>query len=182
MEVAAADSQAKRRLSRMLSMNVSTLEHLLADNRRDFLIAASRTTALDRRQAAWKRIKRRRRKGVLLVEELGVRTSVLEPRVRELTEIGSLMSRLKSSLEKAQKRHGPREAAPPGELTDLRRQLHRLMRRAGESCTTLSRRVERLRAWKSRHDERNESCVKGISDWWCPSSSVMPDEVFPFLI
>ena len=46
-EVSATNSSGKRRLTQMVTMNLVTLEHLLSENRRDFLLVASRHATPD---------------------------------------------------------------------------------------------------------------------------------------
>ncbi len=116
----------------MVTMNLVTLEHLLSENRRDFLLVASRHATPERRHRIWRRMGRRRCKAVRLVEELDMRANLVRPWVNALAAIAASMRRLKSEIQQADAR------GANGEASDARRQLHQLMRLTGDSCFTLT--------------------------------------------
>ncbi len=155
LEVSAANSLAKQQLAAAVTLNVPTMEHLLATNRQDFLVAASRHAASRARRSAWQRIGRRRQKGVRLAQELCVRASLLRPSVEALSEIARGMPQLKSAIQQADEQGAVCEAAT------CRRQLHQLMRRTGESCCTLTGRVTRLKLWQARYDGAQQQLCEG---------------------
>ncbi len=155
LEVAATDTVEKRRLLNVLTLNLKTLKELLASNRADFLVAAGRETARVDRQAAWRRIQRRRAKGARLVEELRVRPGLLRPWVAHIDAISVRMSELRSSIEVA-KQQGDSDT-----VRSSRQQLHRLMQRTGESSRTLARRTQRVRNWQQEHDAAQQRLCEG---------------------
>ncbi len=154
LEVSLANLPAKRELARMIPLHLRTIAHLLAENRRDFLVAASRRTAASVRRRAWQRIGRRRRKGARLILELGVRANLLRPWVEELSGILHLMRQLKSAIP-------ANEKAASRETDGLRRQLHQLMRRTHESCSTLARQISVLQAWQAHFDNAQRQLCEG---------------------
>ncbi len=155
LEVAAADTVAKRRLARMLPLNLRTLERLLAENRKDLQVAAARDTALEDRQAAWTRMRRRRAKGARLVEELGLRMALMQPWVDQLDALAVRMRTLRTSIDDAVTR------GASNEVRRLRSQLHRLMQRTGEGCRTLERRMRRVRKWQQEHHAARQLLCEG---------------------
>ena len=58
--------------------NLRTLDVLLKRNKHDYRVALGRTYPKKRRQEAWTRLSRRRRRAVRLVEELGLRSQKIE--------------------------------------------------------------------------------------------------------
>ena len=155
LEVAATDTVAKRRLDRMLMLHLPTLEHLLAQNRKDFLIVASHTEALDERQATWRRMQRRRAKAARLVEELAVRPALLRLWAGRLDAISKRVRKLRSAVDGAT-RHGASD-----EVRSLRHQLHQLMQQTGESCRTLERRMQRVQDWREEHNDAQQALCEG---------------------
>ncbi|MHB8971998.1 MAG: sigma-70 family RNA polymerase sigma factor [Pirellulaceae bacterium] len=155
LNVATADMVAKRRLAGMLAIQHKTLTHLLAQNRCDFPVLTSRRTAPVERRAAWRRIVRRRRKGALLITELGLRCSVLRPIVTELEAVGAPMRRLHERLH----RDSPRLRMDGSGLG--RRELYHLMRSVGESPATFARRLARLQILRAEFEQARQQLCEG---------------------
>ncbi len=155
LEVAAADTVEKRRLAQMLPLNLHTLDRLLAENAKDFRIAASQSSSSRQRQEAWTRMRRRRAKGARLVEELGLRAVLMRPWVDQYESMGARMRMLTTSIKNAQERDAD------DEVRRLRMQLHRLMQRTGESWRTLERRMVRIRRWQREHHHARQLLCEG---------------------
>src|SRR5687768_4563745 len=73
VQVSVTDRLEKDQILGRLPHNLKCLEILLKRNRKDFLLAMSKSAAKTKRKIAWVRLSRRRRKCVRLVEELGLR-------------------------------------------------------------------------------------------------------------
>src|SRR5262245_34960457 len=86
VQVSVTDRLEKDQILGRLPHNLRTLEILLKRNRRDYLVALSRKQSKNKRQAAWTRLSRRRRRAVRLVEELGLRTQRIEQMIRTLED------------------------------------------------------------------------------------------------
>ena len=147
IEVSVTDAAEKKRIMRRLVPNLETLSHLLASNGEDFRLAISRTAANDQRRAAWRRLVRRRRRAVRLVEELNLRTQRLQPLLAKLQEICERMKILREQLECA--KHGTALMANPHEL---RAELRYLMRTSLESPSTLDRRIKQVARLEADYD------------------------------
>jgi RNA polymerase primary sigma factor len=130
-----------------LPVNLRTLEHLLRQNRVDFRVAVDRRRGLAERRAAWRRLIRRRRKGVRLVEELGLRTPRLLPLFKQLCAVSARMDELQRQLrDPSAQRHAPTAADAP------RQELVRLMQGVLETPATLRRRVQRTLQRQQQYD------------------------------
>jgi RNA polymerase primary sigma factor len=79
VEFAAPRGLEKGQIVGRLPHNVKTLEEILKRNRLDFRIAFRKSHSRSERQLAWRRLVRRRRRAVRLVQELGLRIEHLLP-------------------------------------------------------------------------------------------------------
>jgi RNA polymerase primary sigma factor len=147
IEVSVTDAAEKKRTMRRLPPNVATLSQLLTTNADDFRVVISRSTALAQRRAAWRRMVRRRRRAVRLVEELNLRTQRLQPLLGSLQEISLRMNALVEQLAEAQ-----RGAYVLADTHAMRAELRYLMRASLESPTTLRRRIARIDRLQKDYD------------------------------
>jgi RNA polymerase primary sigma factor len=100
VQVSVTDHLEKEQILGRLPHNLKTLEVLLKRNRRDYRIALASSTLMARRKEAWRALGRRRRKAVRLVEELGLRTQRLEPRIDDLAKFSRRVDDLRSEIER----------------------------------------------------------------------------------
>ncbi len=140
IEVSVINLREKRRLTALLGPNLHTLKNLSLRNRRDFAVSICKRRPLKERRQAWRRLLRRRRRMVRLVEELILRTKRLQPIFDNLEQICQRMEQLRSQIEQA------RSARCHQAVVSLRAELCRLMRMTYESPATLKRYIQRTRA------------------------------------
>ena len=157
IEVSVTNTTEKRNIMRRLGPNLATLRHLLAENRRDFLIAISRRQPPKARQNAWRRLVVRRNKAVRLVEELNLRTNRLQPLFDKLQEISLRMNICKRQMEEAS-RFG---SAGGRTLDELKSELRYLMRITFESPYTLARRVSCTHNYRLSYDAAKRGLSAG---------------------
>ena len=138
MEVSVVNIREKKRLLKVLEPNVRTLDHIMADNRKDFAIAVRKGRPIKERRAAWRRLIARRSRAVRLIEELGLRTQRLQPILEKVKQILRQMEETHADLRLLK---GPSHAARRAEL---KKELCRLMRITLESPGTLRRRINRI--------------------------------------
>ncbi|MFO0868487.1 MAG: sigma-70 family RNA polymerase sigma factor [Pirellulales bacterium] len=98
VQVSVTDRLEKDQILGRLPHNLRTLEVLLKRNHRDYIVALSKSEAPARRQQAWVRLGRRRRKAVRLVEELGLRTQRIEQMIRTLDDFSRRVDELKTKI------------------------------------------------------------------------------------
>ena len=151
MEVSVVNIREKRRLIKVLGPNLATLDHIVADNRRDFAVAIRKGRPIKQRRAAWQRLIARRGRAVRLVEELGLRTQRLAP----------VLDRLKQVLRQMEDMHGEirgraaRSGSPAVAVRRARRarkELCQLMKITLESPRTLRRRIDRISALAAEYE------------------------------
>jgi RNA polymerase primary sigma factor len=147
IEVSVTDATAKKRLSGLLPPNMKTLAHLLRMNHADFRMAISKSLSRQERQAAWRRLVRRRNKAVRLIEELNLRTQRLQPLLERLRQISKRMNVL---LEQITELRGDRAQAD--RVAELRKELRYLMRVTLESPSTLRRRISMIADRQKHYD------------------------------
>ena len=137
IEVSVTNKEEKKRIMLRLVPNLKTLKHLLALNHGDFVAAVSKSNPMKERRLAWQRLIKRRNKCVMLIEEMNLRYSRLQPLFEQLEEINDRMQQLREQIEEAKTTGfvGARS------LEDLRTELHFLMHQTFETPATLGRRV-----------------------------------------
>jgi RNA polymerase primary sigma factor len=147
VDVSVTDAAEKKQILALLGPNLTTLDHLLEQNRRDFLTVISKSTPIAERRAIWKRLLKRRHKAIRLVEELRLRTQRLQPLVETLDQISRRMTHVAREI----KLLGGR---PENEqlVAKYRKELRYLMRITLESPTTLTKRSARTTAYRAGYD------------------------------
>lgn len=138
IEVSVTNKEEKRRIMLRLVPNLKTLKYLLAQNHTDYVTSVSKSNPMKERRAAWKRLIKRRNKCVMLVEEMNLRYSRLQPLFEQLEEINSRMLQLREDIDEAK----VTGSVGARSLQDLRTELHFLMHQTFETPATLDRRVQ----------------------------------------
>ena len=147
VEVSVTNVRGKRHIQGLLGPNLRTLRHLLRQNRRDFMIAISKSRPKRERRVAWRRLVTRRVKAVRLVEELGLRTQRLQPLWEKLQQISQRMDVLSAELADVRSRR-----TAPDRVAEIRKELRYLMRITLESPSTLRRRIARTTGLQQQYD------------------------------
>ncbi|WP_417848515.1 sigma-70 family RNA polymerase sigma factor [Thalassoglobus sp.] len=88
------ENTKKEQILGRMPVNLPTLKHLLAENRKDFELTMSEKATDDQKKAARSRMVLRRRKMCSLAEELSVRTHRLQPVYKRMQQIGDRMNEL----------------------------------------------------------------------------------------
>jgi RNA polymerase primary sigma factor len=148
VDVSVTDAAEKKKILALLPPNLHTLRHMLQQNRSEFRLVIDRHAKKAERLAAWKRLVRRRRRAVRLIEELMLRTNRLQPLLDKLNEISQRMTLLSEQIEDI------KQIAPKApELATIRKELRYLMKITLESPTTLRKRVARIKQYQFNYDE-----------------------------
>ena len=156
IEVSVVDVREKSRLLKVLTPNLRTLNHLMLQNKRDFMLAVNRRQPTAQRRLAWRRLLNRRAKAVRLVEELGLRTQRLQPLLEKLEKISQRMEVIRQQL-----------AAPCRDEEDLaraaalRKELCHFMRTTQESPATLRRRLARISGLAKQYEAAKRDLSAG---------------------
>ena len=146
VDVAVTDMGEKHRLMSRLGPNLNTLRQLLRLNKRDYMIAIARSHPPLERRGAWRRLIRRRYRAVRLVEELRLRTEVLNRWFEQLNQISLRMQSLQQRLQAP-------SGAPGDEMSReaWRSELHALMRTSLDSPATITWRQQRTEQYRWRY-------------------------------
>ncbi|MFV1964919.1 MAG: RNA polymerase sigma factor RpoD/SigA [Pirellulaceae bacterium] len=148
IEMPVRNAEHRKRAMDLATRHLATLDGLLAENRVDFCLAASRHHTTEERSAAAKRMRRRRQRARQLLLELDLRWAFLEETLRSLLRVGRTARRLQQQIANQ----------PQSENHDrarhLRPALRKTLRRAGESPARLSRRSKHLHDLQ-QHYERD---------------------------
>jgi RNA polymerase primary sigma factor len=147
MEVSVVNIREKKRLTKVLEPNVRTLDHIMAENRKDFAIAIRKGRPMKQRRAAWRRLIARRSRAVRLIEELGLRTQRLQPILEKVKQILRQMEEMYAEIRRLKGK--PAEAQ---ERAALKKELCRLMKITLESPQTLRRRIDRINGLASEYE------------------------------
>ncbi len=144
IEVSVTNRLEKKRILMRLGPNLTTLRHLLAQNRQDYMFAVNRRHPRKLRHDAWRRLVVRRNKCVRLIEEMNLRFSRLYPVFLRLRALNDRMQALYTMLHNAQ--------IAPAQRAELRNELVCLMRQTHETPRTLQRKISATLEWQTRHD------------------------------
>ena len=150
------DRLEKDQILGRLPHNLRTLEVLLRRNRRDYRLALSRSQAKSQRRGAWRRLGRRRRRAVRLVEELGLRTQRIEPMIRTLDEFSRRVDRLQVQLEEQK-----RTKAPQAERDPLLAEFRSILLATQETPTSLRNRVRFLKSVYAEYQQAKQELSEG---------------------
>lgn len=139
VQVTASAGLDKPRILARLSQNLQTLEALLERNAEAFEQARTSKGSKHVRRTAWRQLAQGRRRAVLLVEELGLRTDWFERRLPALVEMGDRVAALRNEL--AQLEH---DGAPRATQAAVHAELSHLLNEVQHSPAGFARRISRI--------------------------------------
>ena len=155
LDVSVTDAARKTDIASRLEPNLETICQLLRGSRRDFALAVHARRPQRPRRAAWRRVVRRRRKAVQLIEELRIRIDKLEPLSRRLSNAHQSVLGLKRRLDRARRRGSDDYASR------LHAELAEKMGVIGDSTATLTRRIRRIQRYKHEYDAARRRLTAG---------------------
>jgi RNA polymerase primary sigma factor len=140
VKVSLTERLTKEQIMGRMPQNLATLNSLMDANAEDFNRLINKRTPRDARIASRKRFLARRRRCLLLVEELSLRTRRVQGTMRQLEDIADRMDFLRRRLQELKTR-----PAMMDERASLRRELRDLMVLTQESPRSLRARCEVMR-------------------------------------
>ena len=156
VQVSVTDRLEKEQILGRLPHNLRTLEVLLQRNEDDYRIATSKSERPALRRQAWHRLGNRRRRAVMLIEELGLRTQRIEPMIAALEDFSERVDELQQQLKKMKKDRAPLEQRKP-----LLIEYRNILRMTQESPTSLRHRVNDLKKIYSRYQRAKRGLSEG---------------------
>ncbi len=148
IEVSVTNAAEKKAIMKRIVPNVRTLQHLLSQNRADYMTAINKQVPMRQRRAAWRNLVVRRNKAVRLIEEMNLRTGKLQPLFDKLRRASSRMQEIRTLLADKKKLESP--GLPS--IAELKSELRYLMRLTFETPKTLDRRVHRCGIYRDDYD------------------------------
>ncbi len=156
LKVSLTERLTKPLIQARMPLNLPVLHHLSDANRRDFFRLISRRTTPEQRAEARKRFLRRRRKMLVLAEELSLRTRRIQAVMRQMEEAGRRMAELRGRL-----RHMVCNPATRTKRNNLLRELRGLMAATQETPESLARRCETIRRQYQDYEETKRALAGG---------------------
>ena len=156
VQVSVTDCLEKEQILGRLPHNLRTLEILLQRNEEDYRLATSKSAKPVLRKAAWNRLGQRRRRAVMLIEELGLRTQRIEAMITPLEEFSRRVDELKKQLGQMKK-----DRRPLSERKPLLVEFRNILRMTQETPASLRHRVNYLREVFSRYQQAKRGLSEG---------------------
>lgn len=140
IKVSLTERLTKEQVSGRMPLNLTTLDRLIDENRRDFQSIVKRSTPESVKAVARQSYQRRRLKSLVLVEELSLRSRRVIPLMRQLEQYSQRMDYLQTKIRELRT-----SGTQPMELERCRRELRHLIMTTQESPRSLRSRVEEFR-------------------------------------
>ena len=156
VQVSVTDRLEKEQILGRLPHNLETLDILLERNAEDYRIATSKSEKPARRQQAWENLAKRRRRAVMLVEELGLRTQRIEPHIATLEQFSARVDELRALLDQMKK-----DRRPASERKPLIIEYRNILRITQETPTSLRNRVNYLKEVYSKYQRAKRGLSEG---------------------
>jgi RNA polymerase primary sigma factor len=156
VQVSVTDRLEKEQILGRLPHNLATIEQLLKDNRRDYLLALNKTEKKAARRDAWKRLGRRRHRAVRLIEELGLRTQRLEALIAEFEQYGARANKLKSQIDSHKRAKKPADARE-----ELLKEYRAILMATQETPKSLKNGVKFLKKTYSEYQQAKRELSEG---------------------
>lgn len=137
IKVSLTECLTKEQILARMPHNLATLAHLMQQQRRDFALLISTSTAPEEKRTARRRYLRNRSKCLQLVEELSLRTRRVQPLIKQLIEFSRKMDEIRGRLAEIEN-----DPAAKEQRADLRRELRDLLMLTLESPSSLRRRCD----------------------------------------
>jgi RNA polymerase primary sigma factor len=156
VKVSVTENLEKDQILGRMPHNLSTLDHLIKCNERDFrAYIRCRDDKRGRRHLRLE-LKDRRRKAVTLVEELSIRTQKVQPLMRRLEQAANRMYEILPQLEDHRRGRGNKE-----DRANLQKELKDLMFTTWETPESLRRRVELMNARFKEYEQAKRELSGG---------------------
>ena len=152
IKVSLTERLTKEQIQARMPHNLPLLQHLMAQQRRDFATLISKKSTTEEKAVVRTRYIRTRDKMLVLVEEMSLRTRRVQPLIRQLEDTSRRMDDLKRQLAELRA-----TGAPADKINSIRHELRVHMQSTLESPASLRRRVKLLRGqYKQFEDAKRE--------------------------
>ena len=156
VQVSVTDRLEKEQILGRLPHNLRTLDILLQRNLEDYAIAMSKSHKMSERRDAWRRLGRRRKRAVKLVEELGLRTQRIELMIRTIEDFSTRIDELQAQIQTMKK-----DRRPMAERKPLLIEYRNLLCATQETPTSLRNRIQFLKDVYTRYQHAKRGLSEG---------------------
>ena len=156
VKVSLTERLTKEQILARMPYNLRTLAHLMQENKRDFCRLINRRTPPQERATCRTRFIRGRRKTLILVEELSLRTRRVQAMMRQMEEIAQRMRVLRARIRQPADR-----PQAPWDRQRLRSELRELMVLTQDSPTGLHKRCGKMRDQYQDYEEAKRQLSSG---------------------
>lgn len=151
IKVSLTENLTKEQIQQRMPHNFRTMNYLVRENEKDFNIQINKNVSNAERSAARTRFLSRRKKLVILIEELSLRSRRISPLIREMRKFSDRINWLKTQLTNSE--------ISSVERRRFRSEYIRLIRLCHESPTSLQNRVEAC----EKHFQEFENAKRHLS-------------------
>ena len=155
MKIAATERLSKEQIQSRMPANLKTLAALLESMTADFELLVRKSTPAKTRQQARTRFLQRRRRALVLVEEMSMRTRRVHALMKQLEKISERMDTIRSLLSST------KSNILPGRRIMLRNELRQLILTAQESPRSLRNRVKLMKTRLAAYDQAKCDLSRG---------------------
>jgi RNA polymerase primary sigma factor len=152
VKVSLTERLTKEQILARMPHNLKTLSHLLDENQEDFQKLISKRIGAEERAECRQRFLRRRRKTLVLVEELSLRTRRVQAMMLQMEDISRRMGVLRDKIHRATDRD---------RRANLRREFRDLMVLTQESPRGLAKRCLRMRGQYQDYEDAKRQLSSG---------------------
>ncbi|MFO0947573.1 MAG: RNA polymerase sigma factor RpoD [Planctomycetota bacterium] len=165
VKVSVTENLEKDQVLGRMPKNLETLDYLLERNVEDFRKLISKKTPRAEKEVVHRRLKFRRRKCVLLVEELSVRTQRIQPMMKKLRQISLRMNELRQEIARLKENRTSKEdrANAEKELRDLMLMTLETPKTLAKRCMAMQRRFNEYEQAKRELSGGNLRLVVSIA-------------------
>ena len=155
LQVSVTDELEKDQILGRMPHSLRTLPELVKRNRADYRVALSKSQPKKKRREAWRRLGRRRKRAVGLIEELGLRIGRIEAMYQPLVELSERVDQLQVRAAGLNKKR--RRPDPPDWLLEYRR----LLMASLDSPTSLRNRISRIKRARAAYLKAKKQLAQG---------------------
>jgi RNA polymerase primary sigma factor len=156
IKVSLTERLTKEQISARMPHNLKSLQHLVAQNKADFELLVRKSTSPRLKAEIRRRFIRSRRKALLLVEELSLRSRRVTPLLGQLEKISQRMNFIRDRLQTL-----AGDAMSRDEAADLRQEQRELMLVTQESPVSLHNRMTAARRYFEEYEATKRELSSG---------------------
>ncbi|HZZ28673.1 MAG TPA: sigma-70 family RNA polymerase sigma factor [Pirellulales bacterium] len=156
VQVSVTDRLEKDQILGRLPHNLSTVNELLRRNKADFRTAFSKSTKMSLRREAWRRLNRRRKRAVKLVEELGLRTQRIETMIRTLEDFTCRAAELRALIDQHK-----RAKLPSADRAVWIKEFRQILRCTQETPSSMRNRILKIKGIYGQYQHAKRGLSEG---------------------